>query len=279
MTSTEDRMRLWRLADIRPLAQTPTSRLWRARSPDHGEVVLKVLTPYGSEERHGFRLMAASAGRGMARVFECDDETCLMEYLPGRSLGELVRQDRDEEATRRLAQVAAEIRGVPVPKGLIPLESYLAALVRTDLCLLPVAARPHLAEARTVAAALFADAPQPVALHGDLHHDNILYAPDGWRAIDAKGLVGDAAFEPANSFRNPWDRQDLARDPARALRLAEIYAEGLALDRGRLLDWAFVQVAVSLMWFAEDQGKLEDDLALLPVMAAARQIARALAVR
>jgi len=279
MTIAEDRIRRWHLADPRPLAETPTSQLWRVRLPGREEAVLKMLTARGAEERHGFRLMAAADGQGMARVFAWDDDACLMQFLSGPPLGDLVRQGRDEEAAQVLADVADKIRALPVPRGLMPLDSYLNALITVDLSRLPVAARPHMAEARAVAAALFTDASQPVALHGDLHHDNILHSPAGWRAIDAKGLVGDAAFEPANSFRNPWDRQDLARDPARALRLAEIYAEVLGLDRGRLLDWAFVQVAVSMAWFAEDQGKMDDDLALLPVMAAARQIGRATALR
>lgn len=261
---------LWRLQDLQPLAETPTSRLWRAWSPDHGPVVLKVLTPRGAEERHGFRLMAAAGGQGMARQFAAGSGAALMEFLPGPSLGDLVREGQDIAAAEVLADVAAAIRTVPVPDGLITLERYLQALVQTPEAAFPAVARAHLAKARAVAATLFASAPASVALHGDLHHDNILKGPRGWRAIDAKGLAGDPAFEVANSFRNPWDRQDLARDPARARRLAAIYAARLGLDEVRVLDWAFVQVAVSLCWFAEGGGLVGDDLALLPVFAALR---------
>lgn len=261
----------WRLREVRPLAETPTSRLWRALSPDHGAVVLKVLTPRGAEERHGFRLMEACAGRGMVRAFAVAEGACLMADLPGPSAGDLVRQGRDAAATEVLATIAAAIRAVPPPQGLIPLETYLAALFCTDPAVFPAAARVDIGKAVAVARHLLDSAPAPVALHGDLHHDNVLMGPEGWCAIDAKGLVGDPAFEMANSFRNPWDRQDLARDPARALRLAQTCATRSGLDRARLLDWAFVQVAVSACWFVEGGGTVEDDLALLPMLAALRE--------
>lgn len=114
--------RLWGLRDLAPLAETPTSRLWRATSPDHGDVVLKVLTPRGAEERHGFALMAAAEGRGMARVFRSDPEACLMDFLPGPALADLVRAGRDAEAAEVLAGVAAAIRAVSLPKALVPLK-------------------------------------------------------------------------------------------------------------------------------------------------------------
>jgi streptomycin 6-kinase len=47
------------------------------------------------------------------------------------------------------------------------------------------------------AAGLFAELcdsmADPVVLHGDLHHDNILRAGGGWLAIDPKGVIGEPA--------------------------------------------------------------------------------------
>ena len=42
-----------------------------------------------------------------------------------------------------------------------------------------------------------------VAMHGDLHHGNILSHGKRWLCIDAKGVVGDPAFEGAAMVRNP----------------------------------------------------------------------------
>lgn len=138
-----------------------------------------------------------------------------------------------------------------------------------DVAAFPPDLRPLIGAARDLARRFLASAPDPVALHGDLHHDNILKGPQGWRAIDAKGLAGDPAFETANSFRNPEDCQALARDPARIGRLADIFARRLDLPRARLLGWALVQAAVSACWMLEDGGWPADDLALLQVLSAA----------
>ncbi|MFM9873475.1 MAG: aminoglycoside phosphotransferase family protein [Fimbriimonadaceae bacterium] len=46
---------------------------------------------------------------------------------------------------------------------------------------------------------------EKVFLHGDLHHENILFDPKTnlYRPIDPKGLVGDPAFECVAFLRNP----------------------------------------------------------------------------
>lgn len=44
----------------------------------------------------------------------------------------------------------------------------------------------------------------PIALHGDIHHANILdFEEHGWRVIDPKGLLGEHGFDYANLFYNP----------------------------------------------------------------------------
>lgn len=43
-----------------------------------------------------------------------------------------------------------------------------------------------------------------VALHGDIHHRNILdFGERGWLAIDPKSLLGEQGFEYANLLCNP----------------------------------------------------------------------------
>ncbi|WP_418887304.1 aminoglycoside phosphotransferase family protein [Klebsiella pneumoniae] len=36
-------------------------------------------------------------------------------------------------------------------------------------------------------------------LHGDLHHENIMFSSRGWLVIDPVGLVGEVGFGAANS--------------------------------------------------------------------------------
>ena len=50
---------------------------------------------------------------------------------------------------------------------------------------------------------------RPVVLHGDLHHENILFdASKGWVAIDPKGLTGDPALEIGRYCGNQLQRAE-----------------------------------------------------------------------
>jgi streptomycin 6-kinase len=77
-------------------------------------------------------------------------------------------------------------------------------------------------------------------IHGDLHHFNILEGPDGWVAIDPKGLLGDPAFEVTGYMRNPIRHID--KDTLR-LRL-RMFHELLGDPVDRLWGWSFAQTAV-----------------------------------
>lgn len=250
---------LWGLTDLLDLAETATSRLWQATHAVHGPCVLKILKPYGADEVHGVHLMAALNGQGMARVFGQAGPAVLMEHLPGERLGDLVRRGEDEAAARALADVAAKIRQAKTD-GLVPLRQHLSALLQSS----------DFPQERALAEMLL-NTSQVAALHGDLHHDNILHSPRGWLAIDAKGLVGDPAFEFANAFRNPFDCQLLARQPTRMRALAHTFAQGSGATPDRILIWARVLVATSMLWDRAAGNSTADDEALLPVLSSLTQ--------
>jgi streptomycin 6-kinase len=97
---------------------------------------------------------------------------------------------------------------------------------------------------------------EPVLLHGDLHHYNILTAErEPWLAIDPKGVIGEAEYETGALLRNPapyvttW--QDLDRLMARRI---EQLAEELGFDRERIRGWAIAQAVLSAWWHVEDAG-------------------------
>jgi streptomycin 6-kinase len=92
----------------------------------------------------------------------------------------------------------------------------------------------------------------PVPLHGDLHHDNILRAESVWVAIDPKGLLGDPAYDYANSFQNPERAERLVQDPERIARHAGILAKISGIDRRNLLGWAAAHAVLSGGWHVED---------------------------
>jgi streptomycin 6-kinase len=113
-----------------------------------------------------------------------------------------------------------------------------------------------------------------VALHGDLHHDNILRSARGWLAIDPKGVWGDPAYETANAFRNPDGAGDLVFQPARIAYLTNRFSDRLGQPPRRRLGWAVAHTALSTFWSRDAGRDPEPDLRLLPVLIAAWSAAR-----
>jgi streptomycin 6-kinase len=103
---------------------------------------------------------------------------------------------------------------------------------------------------------------EPVLLHGDLHHENILavdHPPSRdaggrvWLAIDPKGLVGEPAYEVGALLRNPWPKLLSMPQPDRILarRVDQLSAE-LGFDRERIVGWGLAQAVLSAWWCIED---------------------------
>jgi streptomycin 6-kinase len=90
---------------------------------------------------------------------------------------------------------------------------------------------------------------EPVVLHGDLHHFNVLRAGEGWAAIDAKGVVGEPAYETGALLRNP---RPARLEPSVLRRRADRLCDALGFDRARVYGWAYAQAALSAAWSVED---------------------------
>jgi streptomycin 6-kinase len=78
-----------------------------------------------------------------------------------------------------------------------------------------------------------------VALHGDLHHENIILGKAGWTVIDPKGLAGDSAFEAAAFMHNPGNEL-LACDDLDSLLSSRIrtFADMFGWDPWRIWGWS-----------------------------------------
>ena len=108
-------------------------------------------------------------------------------------------------------------------------------------------------------------------LHGDLHHENIMFGPRGWLVIDPAGLIGDPALDVANMFSNPLDRFDLTRNEERIALMAGIFSEALGRDVRTILRYAFAYGCLSAAWHEED-GNMKDRDDELAVAAAVRSV-------
>ncbi|WP_432353607.1 aminoglycoside phosphotransferase family protein [Sporosarcina sp. A2] len=89
-------------------------------------------------------------------------------------------------------------------------------------------------------------------LHGDLHHENILYSQErGWLAIDLKGVGGDPSFDLVQFMLNHLMEKP---NPKALLRYrVEQICELLVLDKRRLLKVAIAMSMLYACWFVEDK--------------------------
>jgi streptomycin 6-kinase len=102
-----------------------------------------------------------------------------------------------------------------------------------------------------IAKRLLAEPKDIVALHGDIHHGNILdFGEKGWLAIDPKGFIGERGFDYANLFCNPDQATAIA--PGRLDKQVKVVSEAADLEPRRLLQWIAAWAGLSAAWCIED---------------------------
>jgi streptomycin 6-kinase len=226
---------------------------------DRLPVVLKAGPP-SDEVRSEIAALQLYAGRGAVRLLDADAEQgalLLARLLPGRPL---VEDANDVAATAIAAQVMRKLwQPLPANHAFPTVQRWAAGLEklrsRFDGTTGPLPpALVHKAE--RLFTELLASMDPPVVLHGDLHHDNILYAgQEGWLAIDPKGVGGEPAYEPGAWLRNPMTRlHRWSNPPAVLARRVDQFAEILELDRSRIAAWGLAQAVLSAWWSVEDHG-------------------------
>ncbi len=101
-------------------------------------------------------------------------------------------------------------------------------------------------------------------LHGDVHHENILFGERGWLVIDPKGLLGDPMYDAANMFYNPVERQDLRANEERIASMARTFSRAFDRDIRTILGYAMAHATLSASWHTEDEnsGEAERSLAV-----------------
>jgi len=226
---------------------------------DGSDVVLKLGVPESTENGE-LEVLRLCDGRGIVRLLESDAEqsVMLLERLkPGTMLSSV---SDDQQATSIAATVMRTLwQPAPAEHHFVTLNDWFAGLA--DL-------RPEFGggtgpfearlvdEAESVSRELLASTTEPMLLHGDFHHYNVLAAErQPWLAIDPKGIVGDPAYETGaflyNALPDNLDNQELRRILARRI---DQLAEELPLDRERILGWGVAQAVLSGWWSYEDHG-------------------------
>lgn len=108
----------------------------------------------------------------------------------------------------------------------------------------------------------------PVLMHGDFHHYNILSSERGWLIIDPKGVVGPACYEVGPLLINPWGELiHLNGLPQITRRRIDILHEHLGFERQRIHAWGLAHAILSAWWSIESNTGWEYAAAFAEMMA------------
>ncbi|HVX30275.1 MAG TPA: aminoglycoside phosphotransferase family protein [Nitrolancea sp.] len=253
--------RRWNLTVAGMMAPLTYNFLVSALLQNRRPVVLKICPPDG-EFTSQRAALAHLAGSGVVELLDSDetDNVLLLERcLPGHSL----RARTDGEAIeiagslmRRLWASGPADSDFPSladwGRGFARLRRHFQGTGPFPVALVERAERTFSAFSPT--------AENVVLLHGDLHHDNILAAErQPWLAIDPKGVLGIAAYEPATFVINQTAEALAATDLRRFLtRRVDGLAESAGLDRTEVREWAVAHAVLSAWWTVEDHGRIDE---------------------
>lgn len=218
------------------------------------EWVLKVSVPHDEFSRE-INALKHLNGRGSVRLIAANSEEgwMLMErMLPGTRLVDVL----DEQQAIPIAVSVMQHLWAPVtePQLFIPLEEWIRSLekLNTQESLQQLVKKKLRDFVISRAKELLSNQGEPVLLHGDLHHYNILQHQSEWLAIDPKGIIGEREFEIGAFLRNPLcvvedplETQELARNLDWVIDLT-------SFNRERVLSWCIVQAILCVCWYVED---------------------------
>lgn len=253
----------WAITGAAPLAEGIGGQVWRARRLNGEPVVVKRVSPQAaSGATYATAYLDWRQGQGAVRLLAVDGCWQMLEDAGDRTLTQVLDQEGDAAATLIAAEVLRVLHAPATHRtdGLQTMKDRFAALT--------TAAQSEgglFAEADAWLKTLAGGPVQP--LHGDLHHDNILFGARGWLGIDPHGLIGDPAYDAANLLYNPLERQDLRTDPERARRLAKVLAPAVQRPATAVLGYGFCHACLSAAWHLEDGDVAEAERSLATAQA------------
>jgi streptomycin 6-kinase len=244
----------WQLKIEGPVTNLSYNYVLKATDSEGRPVILKLGVP-GFDFTNEIRTLEVYEGKGCARMLASDSEKGAMlleQLLPGTMLSEV---DDERVALKHFVKVWQSIRR-PVPEGLnCPSVLYWAKGLDRYLEHYPNGEGPISTAYLDLAKDYFQYVSETSVgaelLHGDLHHQNILFSEKlGWLAIDPKGVAGDPYFDLISYLINQLHTKSDPRE--RLEQRVQFLVNELKLNRDRFFKAAVAMAVLYACWSIED---------------------------
>ncbi len=254
----------WGLAEGVPCATMSMNYIEFTSTATGDPVALKVGVPH-AELFTEMEALALYDGRGAARLLAADHDLGAI-LMQRAEPGTMLWQVGDNRTQTGIAASVMRALPVPVPEthGLPYFSGWVMRafrLTRTEWDPEERMPRDLITRAEDAFDEIIRGSDGDVVLHGDLHHENILWdARDGWLAIDPKGVIGPRALEVGRFIQNqlPENGSQATRE-AMVLERIEILSAELGLTRRTVTAGALVDCILSHCWGFEDEGPLDSN--------------------
>lgn len=252
----QDCVEKWRLTDIQVSPILSFNYVCFGRSPEYGDVALKIGVPLDGELQTEMTAINLYQGRNICRCYDLDESlgAMLLERIrPGHDLTTIASSsERTAIAARLISQLPLPIldsHGLPRWSGLARRTfGKLRASNNGGAQMLQLTER-----AEELICQLETSGRPPVLLHGDLNHWNILLDSHGhWKAIDPKGQVGVACMEAGRFILNELDIAQ-PQNPGQLLdQITKAFAQAFREPRHIIALSAFLDKALGTSWKFEE---------------------------
>ncbi|MEW9051218.1 MAG: aminoglycoside phosphotransferase family protein [Neobacillus sp.] len=240
----------WELTSEGPVNNLSYNYVLKVRDLEGIPLILKLGVP-NFDTRNEIQTLQYYNGEGCARLLKYDLEHGVMlleQLVPGTMLSE---ETDEAQVISNYIKVWKEIRRQAPSEISTPfITRWFVGLSREEHLNGPIPVE-HIQLAKECLKQILETSTVPELLHGDLHHENILFSEQhGWMAIDPKGVIGDSYFDIVSFLVNQLDSKE---DPKGIVRFrVDLISEGLGLNRQRLLRAAVALGTLYACWGIED---------------------------
>ncbi len=249
----------WHVSQPVLIADTFSSLVWKVSLPDGTPAIVKGLKPIEdiADELRGADYLVWRNGRGAVRLLGRENNLMLLEYAGERMLSHIVAEHGDYRATEIAAELMAKLYAAseePLPSALLPIRDRFAALFQRARDDQNAGCQTDYVHAAIIADQMMSNASELRGLHGDLHHENIMFSSRGWLVIDPVGLVGEVGFGAAicSTIRLTETTFVSILDALHRWRTHSL-VRWTSIRAPRLLDRAYAYGCLSAAWNADGE--------------------------